>query len=187
MLNPRLAGRYAKSLIDLSVEKGELENVYNDMQYLQAVTRGNRDFVNVLKSPVISSDKKQSILEAITQGKIGELTTLFNRLLIRKGREASLPEIADAFIQQYKEKKQIHGMRLTTAAPISDSLKQEIVAQVKSQTGIKNIELTASVDEALIGGFVLQVGDLLIDTSIAYDLNVIRKQFLDNDFIYRIR
>lgn len=187
MLNPRLAGRYAKSLVDLSVEKGELENVYKDMQYLQAVTRSNRDFVNVLKSPVISSDKKQSILEAITGGKISELTTLFNRLLIRKGREANLPEITGAFIEQYKQKKQIHGMRLTTAAPVSDSLKQEIVEKVKSQTGIRNIELTAEVDEELIGGFVLQVGDMLIDASIAYDLNIIKKQFLDNDFIYRIR
>lgn len=187
MLNPRLAGRYAKSLIDLSIEKGELENVYKDMLYLQAVAAGNRDFVNVLRSPVISSDKKQAILESVTGGKISELTALFNRLLIRKGREANLPEIAKAFIEQYKEKKQIHGVRLTTAAPVSDALKQEIVEKVKTQTGIKNIELTALVDEDLIGGFVLQVGDTLIDASIAYDLNAIKKQFLDNDFIYRIR
>ncbi len=187
MLNPRLAGRYAKSLIDLSIERGELENVYNDMQYLQAISTGNRDFVNILRSPVISSDKKQSILESVTQGKIGELTTLFNRLLVRKGREANLPEIAKAFIEQYKEKRQIHGVRLTTAAPISDSVKQDIVEKVKTQTGIKNIELTALVDEDLIGGFVLQVGDTLIDASISYDLNAIKKQFLDNDFIYRIR
>ena len=52
---------------------------------------------------------------------------------------------------------------------------------------MKNIELNATVDESLIGGFVLQVGDTLVDASIAYDLNVISKQFLNNDFIYKIR
>ncbi len=75
------------------------------MQYLSAVSKANKDFVNLLKSPVITPDKKQSILEAVTNGKVSELTALFNRLLIRKGRESNLPEIADAFIAQYKQHK----------------------------------------------------------------------------------
>jgi F-type H+-transporting ATPase subunit delta len=52
---------------------------------------------------------------------------------------------------------------------------------------MKNIELTTEVDEDLIGGFVLEIGDTLVDASVAYDLNAIRKQFLNNDFIYKIR
>lgn len=187
MLNPRIASRYAKSLIDLSIEKGSLEEVYKDMQYLSAVTKSNRDFVNLLKSPIITPDKKQSIIEAITNGKVTELTVAFNRLLIRKGREANLPEIADSFIAQYKQHKQIFTVNLTTASPISEELKQEIVNRVKSTSDMKNIDLTTSVNEDLIGGFVLQAGDQLVDASIAYDLNAIKKQFLNNDFIYKIR
>jgi F-type H+-transporting ATPase subunit delta len=187
MLNPRLATRYAKSIIDLSLEKGQLDEVYNDMTYLQAVIKSNRDFVNVLKSPVITPDKKQVIVEAVTNGKIGELTASFNRLLIRKGRESNLPEIAQAFIDQYKEHKQIHTVKLTTATPVSEEVKAEIVNKVKSSSDMRNIELTTDVDESLIGGFVLQVGDQLIDASIAYDLSAISKQFLNNDFIYKIR
>ena len=187
MLNPRIASRYAKSLIDLSIEKGSLEEAYKDMQYLSAVSKANKDFVNLLKSPVIAPDKKQSILEAVTNGKVSELTALFNRLLIRKGRESNLPEIADAFITQYKQHKQIFTVNLTTASPISEELKQEIVNKVKSESDMKNIDLTTSVNEDLIGGFVLQAGDQLVDASIAYDLNAIKKQFLNNDFIYKIR
>jgi F-type H+-transporting ATPase subunit delta len=74
MLNPRLAARYAKSLIDLALEKDQLENVYNDMQYLQAVCKQSREFVGLLKSPVIKADKKDTILKSITAGKVGELT-----------------------------------------------------------------------------------------------------------------
>ena len=86
MPNPRLATRYAKSLIDLAIEKDQLEKVYADMQWLQAVCKSNRDFVNLLKSPVINSDTKQKIVEAITKGKVSEMTSGFIRLMIRKNR-----------------------------------------------------------------------------------------------------
>jgi F-type H+-transporting ATPase subunit delta len=187
MLNPRLATRYAKSLIDLSLERGELQTVHDDMQYLQAVSKSNKDFVAVLRSPIISPEKKQAIIQAVTDGHISELTSSFNRLLVRKGRESNLPEIAHAFIEQYKKHEQIFSVKLTTATPISDEIKQEIVDKVKSQSNMKTIELTAEVNEELIGGFVLQIGDTLVDASVAYDLNTIKKQFLNNDFIYKIR
>jgi len=167
MLNPRLAGRYAKSLLTLAIEKDQLEPVYMDMQYLNAVTKASNEFVVILKSPVISPEKKEAIMRGVTKGKISDLTFLFIRLLIRKGREMNLPEITTAFIEQYKEKKEIHTLKLTTAVPVSDEVKQVIVDQVKSQTNIRNIELTTTVNENLIGGFVLQIGDNLIDASIA--------------------
>ncbi len=187
MLNPRVASRYAKSLIDLAIEKESLDKVYEDMQFIQAIIKDNRDFAALLKSPVVAADKKQAIIEAVTKGKIGELTALFTNLLIRKGRESNFLEITQAFIEQYKSYKKIYTVKLTTASPVTESVKAEIVDKVKSLSDMQNIELDTAVDESLIGGFVLQVGDKLVDASIAYDLNVIKKQFLNNDFIYKIR
>ena len=187
MPNPRLATRYAKSLIDLAIEKDQLEKVYADMQWLQAVCKSNRDFVNLLKSPVINSDTKQKIVEAITKGKVSEMTSGFIRLMIRKNREIFLPEVVAAFITQYKVYKNIYTIKLTTATPLGDKLKDAIVNQVKSTTDMQHIELETAVNEDLIGGFVIQAGDKLIDASIAYDLKNIAKQFENNDFIYKIR
>lgn len=187
MPNPRLAARYAKSLLDLSVEKGQLEAVYADMQWLQAVCKTNRDFVNMLRSPVISSDKKEKILAAVTAGQLSELTTAFNRLLINKSRESYLPEIINAFISQYKHYKNIYIVKLTTAAPASEEMKTAIISQIKKTSNMQNIELETFVDSSLIGGFVLQAGDKLVDASIAYDLKHIARQFENNDFIYKIR
>ena len=187
MPNPRLATRYAKSLIDLAIERGELEKVYADMQWLNAVCKSNRDFVNLLRSPVIKGDTKKKILEAVTSGNISEMTAAFNRLLITKGRESNLPEISNAFITAYKEKKNIQTIKLTTAAPVTDTVKNAIVEQVKKTAGFQNVELEEELDADLIGGFVLQVGDKLIDASIAYDLRAIARQFENNDFIYKIR
>lgn len=187
MPNPRLAARYAKSLVDLSIERGELEKVFADMQWLQSVCKSNPDFVNLLRSPVISSDKKQKIIRAVTDGRVSELTTLFNQLLISKNRESFLPEIVNAFINQYKVYKKIHVVKLITASPVSEATKNEIINQVKSTSSMENIELETTVDESLIGGFVLQTGDKLIDASISYDLKHIARQFDNNDFVYKVR
>ena len=187
MPNPRLASRYAKSLIDLAIEKGQLEQVFADMQWLQAVNKSNKDFVNLLRSPIIKADAKKKILDAVTAGKLGQLTAAFNTLLINKGRESNLPEIVTAFIDLYKKHKNIQVIKLTTAAPVSDSLKKTIVEQVKKTANFQHIELEEKVNPDLIGGFVLQVGDQLVDASIAYDLKTIAKQFENNDFIYKVR
>jgi F-type H+-transporting ATPase subunit delta len=187
MPNPRLAARYAKSLLDLANEKGILEQVHNDMLYLQAVCSKSREVVNLLRSPIISPDKKEAILKAVTKTNISESTNVFIRLLITKGREEYLPEIITAFISQYKKQKDIHTVKLTTATPISEELKKQIVERVQSQTNLKNIELKAEVKEDIIGGFLLEIGDTLVDASVSYDLNKIRSQFLNNDFIYKIR
>ena len=187
MPNPRLAFRYAKSVLDLAIEKGKLEQVYADMELLQQICRGNPDFVNLLKSPVVKSDTKKKIVEAVTNGKISEITAAFNALLISKGRESNLPEITTAFISQYKEHKDIHPVKLTTAVPLTDEVRRVIADQVKKASGYDNIELEEKVDQDIIGGFVLQVGDKLVDASIAYDLKTIARQFENNDFIYKIR
>jgi F-type H+-transporting ATPase subunit delta len=187
MRNPRLAGRYAKSLLDLAIERNELETVYQDILFLQSASRASREFVSLMKSPVIDTDKKERVFEAVTKGRISELTASFHRLLIRKGREANLTEIIPAFIDQYNKYKGIYIIKLTTAKPVSEEVKREIVSKVQSQTQMKNIELKSEVKEDLIGGFVLEMGDTLVDASISYDLKAIKKQFLNNDFIYKIR
>lgn len=187
MLNPRLAGRYAKSLIDLAIERNQLEVIYNDMLFMQAICKSSREFVTLLKSPVVAADKKDAILKAITGGKISEITAAFNKLLVNKGREAGLPEIITAFIEQYKKHKGIHTVKLTTAVPVGEDVKQQIISKIQGQTAMKNVELETAVKEELIGGFVLELGDTLVDGSIAYDLNKIKGQFMNNDFIYKIR
>ena len=90
MPNPRLAGRYAKSLIDLSIEKGQLEAVYADMKYLQELCKQSREFVNLMRSPIVRNDQKNAIINAITHGKVSEVTAAFNQLLVRKGREGAV-------------------------------------------------------------------------------------------------
>jgi F-type H+-transporting ATPase subunit delta len=187
MPSPRLAARYAKSLLDLAVERKQLDEVYQDMVFMHRLCADSREFVVLLKSPVITEDKKEKIFLALTRGRISGLTAMFNQLLIRKNREFYLDEIVDAFIQQYKDYNHIQIVKLTTAVEVSDQIKAELVNQIKTVPGIQDVELQCQVDEKIVGGFVLDFGDRRIDASIAYDLAKIRAQFDKNDYIYNIR
>lgn len=187
MPNPRLAARYAKSLVDLSQEQGQLESVFADMQFLHRLCTSSTELVNLLKSPVIKSDKKIKILEALTSGKISTLSTSFITLLAKKGREGDLMEMAQSFVKQYQALKGIHPVKLTTASPAGEALKQLIEEKVKAAKGWKQIELETVVDEKLIGGFLLELDSQMLDASILHDLRAVKRQFDKNLFIQNIR
>ena len=187
MSNPRLAVRYAKSLVGLATEQNQLESVYNDMKLLQKLFKTNPDFVALLRSPIIKADKKQKIILAVTSGHVAKLTDAFINLLVVKGRESNLPEIADEVITQYNGLHGIHKVKITTAEPMSEELKNAIIAKVKAGSTVETIELETEVQEDLIGGFVLEMGGNLVDASVLRDLKDVKKQFLNNDYIHKIR
>ncbi|MEX6688589.1 ATP synthase F1 subunit delta [Danxiaibacter flavus] len=187
MPNPRLAARYAKSLIDLALEQGKLEEVYRDMQLFSSIRKTNRDLVLVLRSPIVNPDKKNAIIEAVTKGRIENVTAQFIKLLVNKGRETNLPEMIDAFIDQYNVIKGINRVKLTTATAVGENVINDIVNKVKAETGYTNIDLETVVDPKLIGGFILDYNNNRIDASVLRDLQDIKKQFSENTFVSNIR
>ena len=187
MLNPRLASRYAKSLIDLAVEQNSLEATLQDVQLIDATIRSSSELASVLKSPIIKADKKDAIVEAVFGSRLSPLTRAFIKLLTSKGREDTLAEMATAFIQQHRIMKNISQVRLITAASVSDVVKEGIRAKVAAAMTGQSIELSTDVQPDLIGGFVLEMGDKLVDASIRRDLNDIKKQFLKNLYVPDLR
>ncbi len=97
------------------------------------------------------------------------------------------PEIADAFIEQYKEYKGIRTVTLTTAVPASDELKNIFISKIKREGVMKEVDLVCVVDEKIIGGFILEGNGRRVDASVAYDLTKIKNRFLTNEYIYRFR
>jgi F-type H+-transporting ATPase subunit delta len=187
MLNPRLAGRYAKSLIDIAVERNQLEQAHTDMQYMRALIKASREFTSLLRSPVIPVETKGKALTAVTKGNLSELTAAFNQLLVSKNREYYLPEIVEAFIDQYNAMKGIHKVKLTTAVEISDDVKKSIVNSIHFDKTGDTVQLETVVNEALIGGFVLEYNNNLVDASIAHDLKQLKKQFDNNEYVQQLR
>lgn len=187
MNNPRLATRYAKSIIDLAVEQKQVDAVYNDMKLILRICKSNPDFLAVLRSPIIKPTAKGKIIEAITKERVSILTSSFIKLLVAKTRELNLPEIAEAFVAQYNILNNIRRVKITTAVEMSESLKAGILSKVIADTPLGNIDLETVVNEDLIGGFILETEGKALDASILRDLKDVKMQFLNNDYLHKIR
>ena len=183
----KVANRYAKALFTLALETNQLETVNKDIELIQAVD--HEEFRRVIASPIISGDKKAELFRKVFGNQISELTKKFFDLVFQKGRVTSLSEIRQEFENQYRAYKKIRIMKLTTAVEVSDKVKEDIRARVQQIERFRDsiLELQHAVDESIVGGFVLQVDDELFDASIRHDLNYIRKQFVENMYVQKIR
>ena len=176
MIETKVARRYAKSLIDLSKERNEIEAIANDMKLVASVCGQNRDFMLLLGSPIIHADKKLSILNKVFSGKISPMSLSFFEIITRHGREYYLEEIAKEFVRLYKDYKGIQTAIVTSAIGLDEGLRKEVYKIVKESLN-SEIELVEKVDKNLIGGFVLRVGDKQFDASIASGLNKLKREF----------
>jgi F-type H+-transporting ATPase subunit delta len=187
MQNPRLATRYAKSLLDLAVERDSVESSLKDMHLLNSICSQSRDFAIMLRSPIISGDKKLSVINlALKNYGVSDLTYTFISLLVTKGRELNLPEIAEAFIAQYNELKNIRTVNLTTAVVMDAGIKKSIETKISGYMPNDTIDLKVNTDESLIGGFVLEVENRLYDASIKKSLSDIRSKIIDSSYVSKI-
>ncbi len=174
-----VASRYAKSLIDLAIESKKLEEVKDDMRLINNVCANNHEFVTLLNSPVVKTDKKLAVFKAIFDGKVSKITSAFLDLIATKRRESYIDDIAKSFDQQYKIYKNITTVTVDSAVKLDDTLKKQILALVK-KTVTGEIELVEKIDASLIGGFVLTINDSQLDQSVKRKLNDLRKTFSGN-------
>src|SRR6187200_1447433 len=130
MLDKKVARRYAKSLLDLARERGEIEAVNNDMKLLAQVCSSNHDLRLLLSSPIISSDKKHAILKRVFSGKISAMSMSFFDIISRKGRESYMEGIALEYTRLYKEYKGIQTAIVTSAVGLDDKLRSEVYKMV---------------------------------------------------------
>ena len=182
MKGTRASVRFAKALIDLANEQNSMEKVYADMHLINNTCKANHDLAVLLKSPIVKTDKKESILKAIFSGKISKVTELFLLLLTAKKREALLESIAESFVEQYKVKKKILTAVITTASGLDEDLRKKVLEIVKKSAN-SEVELIEKTNDTLIGGFVLQVGDKRVDASIAKQVKKLALSFNENPYI----
>ncbi len=176
----RIATRYAKSLVDLAIEQNKLDRIKEDVQAFEKATQ-QRDFQLLMKSPIVKGGKKWAIIQKIFDGKFDPMTMAFMKILVDKGREGYLPEIAKEFIALFKQKNQISSVKIITAKKLSDAALASIQEKLNgSSNTYKNIEIETAVQPDLIGGFVIEFDDKLYDSSVKHKLDLLKKEFKDN-------
>ncbi|NTU92402.1 MAG: F0F1 ATP synthase subunit delta [Chlorobiaceae bacterium] len=166
--------RYASALLDVAVEANFLETVTEDLQKIQDVISGSRDLQMALKSPLVRGDKKASILEEIFRGQVGEKTMIFLKLLAVKKRANLLSEVVTEFGTLLDEKNGYLNADVKSAVRFSEEQARELVNGLSARTG-KKIRAKMSLDESLIGGFTVKIGDTILDGSVSHQLQLLRK------------
>lgn len=173
----KISVRYAKALFILAKEKEVLEDIKNDLELIITVLQENPDLNNFLQSPVIRPSKKKETLLATFRNSIHEISTSFLKLVIENKREEHISDISRVFISKYKEEKNIKTAILTTSTELSPDLEEKIKNLITDKYQ-SNIELTKTVNPGILGGFLIQVEDELIDASVSTKLKKIQDDLI---------
>jgi F-type H+-transporting ATPase subunit delta len=182
MADQQVAARYAKSLLDLAKEQGNLAAIKQDMDLLANTMAGSRDLRLLLRNPIVKHDKKLSILNAVFKDKVSDMLLRFFQIVTSKNREATIEHIGDEFLRQYNALMGVQVAEVISAVPLTPATRAEIEKMVTRQTGLTQITLTEKVDASLIGGFVLRIGDQQIDDSVRGGLRRLRTSLADNTY-----
>jgi F-type H+-transporting ATPase subunit delta len=182
----RISTRYAKSLIDFARESNKLDRIQEDVLNLK-VACDNRDFMLLCKSPIVPSGKKLQVFKALFAHMFDPISFGFFSLLVKKGREIYMPEIAQEFIGQYDAIRKKTKVILTSAASLDHGLIENIKSKLTDSSFTRdNVEIETKVDPSLIGGFVLEFDDKLYDASVVHQLHNIKKSLSNNDSLKTI-
>ncbi|WP_405208831.1 ATP synthase F1 subunit delta [Aquimarina sp. LLG6339-5] len=170
----RAAIRYAKAVLSLAQDKNATEDVQKDMQNIIATIDSSSDLKMVLNSPLIKSEVKLASLREIFKS-AGDLTQKLFDVLIENKRVSLLDNVAKQYIVLFDQLNNTQVAKVTTAVPLNKALSTMVQSKVKELTGneatIENV-----IDESIIGGFILRVGDLQYNASIANKLTSLKRE-----------
>ncbi|MDR9373711.1 MAG: ATP synthase F1 subunit delta [Schleiferiaceae bacterium] len=178
----KLARVYAKALLDLAVEQNQLSKVREEIGYIKSVLNASPDLERALGSPVVKDDQKRTVFSSIFKEALGELTLRFADLLIRQGRGARFQSIFVAFEEAYLKHMGIRSAVVTTAYELSAE-EEKAISEKLAQLSGQEIQLEKKIDQDMIGGMILRMGDRQYNGSVAAELKRLRREFKTNQYI----
>lgn len=171
----RAAVRYAKAVLANATQSGKQEAVYHDMRAVVATLESSKELRVALKSPVIKDEDKRQALHQVFSGASQETLNLIDVLVANK-RAAILDKTAQSYIEMYNESQGIVVAKVTTAVELTKSLEDKILAKVEELAKTSKAKLEHTIDPAILGGFILTVGDIQYDASIASQLEKVEQK-----------
>jgi F-type H+-transporting ATPase subunit delta len=183
MVEDRIGYRYAKSAYAQAAERGEVAAVLADLAMIRETAEQSPEFRAFLSSPVVKPSKKAEILTSLFAARYtSQMTGELVQMIVSKNREAYLLQVIDGFRQLYDEAHRIRRGVLTVASPLPAGVQESITRALEAKTG-DTYKIETRVDPALIGGFSLQLGDMLFDGSIASALRKLKRTFTNASVI----
>ncbi len=176
MSGSRAAIRYAKAVLQQANDVNKAGLVFEDMQNVHATIKASNELQRVLSSPVINADDKKNALLTIFEKQSDTTKSLIN-VLTENQRTSLLGNVSKNYIELYNEAQEVKVAQVTTAVALTDELTEKILAKVKELSGSDKVTIESTIDESIIGGFILRIGDLQYNASISNNLARIKREF----------
>jgi len=174
MASTRAAIRYAKAILDLANSKGVAEAVNNDMKLIASTIESNLELSTFIQNPTTKVEVKESALLEVFADVNGVTKGLFH-LLFENKRFEILNAIATEYSKVFDEGNGIEVAKVTTAIPMDTALEAKVLAKIATLSD-KKITIENIVDPAIIGGFILRIGDQQYNASVANRLQVLKRE-----------
>ena len=178
MNESRAALRYAKATLNLAVEQKATDAIDRDMRSIVQTISDSNELKEMLASPILEGSSKKEVLLTLFKN-FNEITKEVFSLLVSKKRINLLYEVASKYIALNEDLKGENVALVTTAVPLTPSLEKKILSQIGKITKNK-ITLENQIDESIIGGFILRIGDLQYNASISNKLNSLKREFTNS-------
>ncbi|EAR02740.1 ATP synthase F1 subunit delta [Maribacter sp. HTCC2170] len=178
MKDTRAAIRYAKAILDIAVDNKATDAIEKDMRSVVSTISDSKELKDLLSSPIIKGEDKKVALSKIFKGSHA-ITEGMIKLLVDNKRVGMLNEVALKYIILNEQLKGQDVAVVTTAVPLTKDLEKKILGQVNKITG-NEVTIENKIDENIIGGFVLRVGDLQFDASVANKLSSLKREFTNS-------
>lgn len=182
-MSTRAANRYAKALLSLASDQSQEDLVQKDMLFITESIASSKELQVLLSSPVFKISEKKSALKGIFDKNKSALTNNLLDLLATNKRMPLLPLISKQYSVLFNELKSIEKAVVTTAFPIDEAMREKVLAKTAALVGDKKISLENIIDESIIGGFILRVGDIQIDASILNKIGKLKRELKNNLYL----
>ena len=170
-----IANRYAEALFQLSEEEHITKEIYNELHDVVEVIKNNKELDNVLKSPLVAKNEKTQLIEALFNNKINNDLKNFLKILVEKGRISSLKSIELTFKELLNDKHNIIEGTVISAIALTEKQVKELEEKLSKKYN-KNVTLENEVDQSILGGVLVRLGNTQIDGSVKTRLNNIKDQ-----------
>ena len=170
-----VARRYAQALFEQADEQAGVDALDQDIALIRESLDGSPELRGFFESPIISAEKKSTIVDDLFSSRVSDLTLRFIKLLIQKKREELLPDMAASYQDLRDEQLGIIEAIARSADELGEQEKRQLTEALQQMTG-KDIRLTVEIDPSLIGGLVVRVGDRVYDRSIEHQLETLRER-----------
>ncbi|MCR5735094.1 MAG: F0F1 ATP synthase subunit delta [Lachnospiraceae bacterium] len=170
---------YGDALFETALEKGNVDELYEEVKTLRDILKENPDFESLMNNPRIMREEKEKLAESVFKGKLSDELTGLIILIISNRRYEFLEDVLDYFVNEVKEYKKIGVAYVKTPMELSGAQKKAVEEKLLSTTAYESMELNYEIDSSLIGGMVIRIGDRVVDSSVSAKLNALKKDLMN--------